>query len=148
MKLMNRLAIAAASLSFAFAAPVLAQSDPFIGGDYVEITGVKIDDGHYLDYATFLAGYYRDQEQYAISQGWQTAWEILGNVNRRAGEPDLFLIRRYKNIPDAAEGERRQAQIRAHVKQSDAQMEAASGNRAKFRHIQDNMLLQVLNLRK
>ena len=148
MKLMNRVAIAAASLTLAFASPVMAQSDPFIGGDFVEVTGVTIDDGHYLDYATFLAGYYKDQENYAISQGWQTSWEVLGNAHRRVGEPDLFLVRRYKSIPDAAENDRRLAQIRAHVKQSDTQMEAASGDRAKFRHIGSTTLLQVLTLRK
>ena len=148
MKLINRVAIAAASLTLAFTSPVMAQSDPFIGGDFVEVTGVTIDDGHYLDYATFLAGYYKDQEAYAVSQGWQTSWEILGNAHRRVGEPDLYLVRRYKSIPDAAESDRRQAQIRAHVKQSDTQMEAASGDRAKFRHVGSTTLLQVLTLRK
>ena len=148
MKMMYRVALAAASLTLAFATPAFAADDPFIGGDFVEVTGVTLDDGHYLDYATFLSGYYRAQEQYAISQGWQTSWEVLGNVHKRVGEPDLYLIRRYKNMVDGAEGDRRSAMIRDHVKLTDAQMEAASGDRAKFRHIQGTTLLQVLNLRK
>ena len=48
---------AAAALGLALATPAVAQNSPFIGGDYVEVTGVSIDDGHGLDYAQFLAGY-------------------------------------------------------------------------------------------
>ncbi len=137
----------AASLALAIPVVAWAQNDPFIGGDYVEVTGVSIDDGHSLDYATFLTGYYKAQEQYAISQGWQTSYEILANVNKRKGEPDLFLVRRYKSLPDGIEGDRRAAMIRKQVKQDDAQMAAASGDRAKFRHIDGTMLLQELKMR-
>lgn len=137
----------AASLALAVPATAWAQSDPFIGGDYVEVTGVSIDDGHYLDYATFLTGFYQAQEQYAVSQGWETSWEIMRNLNKRKGEPDLYLVRRYKNLPDGAEGDRRAAMVRAQVRMSDAQMAAASGDRAKFRHVESSMLLQVLKIR-
>ncbi len=141
-------AVLAASISLAFAAPAIALEDPFVGGDFVEVTGVTIDDGHYLDYANFLSGFYRAQEEYAISQGWQTSWEVLANVHKRAGEPDLDLIRRYKNVVDGNESDRRSAQMRDHVKMTDAQMEAASGDRAKFRHIQSTELLVEMKLRK
>ena len=137
----------AAALTLTVPATAWAQNDPFIGGDYVEVTGVSVDDGHNLDYARFLTGFYRAQEQYAISQGWETAWEIMRNVNKRKGEPDLFLVRRYKSLPDGAEGDRRAAMVREQVRMSDAEMAAASGDRAKFRHIESNMLLQVLRIR-
>ena len=140
-------ALGAITLAFALPQAAVAQDDPFVGGDYVEVTGVTVDDGHYSDYASFLAGYYKAQEQFAIKQGWQTAWEVLANVHKRAGEPDLYLVRRYRDLPDGAEGDKRAAQIRAEVKMSDAQMEAASGDRAKFRHIMGSQLLQVLKLR-
>ncbi len=138
---------AAAAVALSLSTPALAQNFPFVAGDYVEVTAVSIDDGHNLDYAQFLAGYFRAQEEYAKSQGWQTSFEILSNVDKRKGEPDLYLVRRFKNRPDGAESERRNAMIREHVKQSDAQMEAASGDRAKFRHIDGTQLLQVLNYR-
>jgi hypothetical protein len=140
-------ALGAVTLAFALPTAAAAQEDPFIGGDYVEVTGVKIDDGHYLDYASFLSGYYKAQEEFAIKQGWQTNWEVLANVHPREGEPDLYLVRRYRNLPDGVEGDKRAAQIRAQVKMSDAQMAAASGDRAKFRHIMSSQLLQVLKLR-
>ena len=149
MRTLRLAAFAAVTLAFAVPLPALAQSnDPFIGGDYVSVTGVSIDDGHYLDYANFLSGFYKAQEDYAVKQGWQTSYEILANVNRRKGEPDLYLMRRFRNIPDGAEGERRAKMIRDNVKMDDAQMEAASGERAKFRHVDSNMLLQELKWRK
>ena len=144
-----RLAATAAALALSFAAvPAAAQNDPFRGGDYVTVTAISIDDGHYLDYANFLAGFYRAQEDYAVKQGWQTSWEIMANVNPRKGEPDLYLLRRFKSMPDGAEGERRAQMIRDNVKMTDAQMEAASGDRAKFRHVDSTMLLQELKLKK
>jgi hypothetical protein len=148
MRTLRLAAFAAATLAFAAPLPAAAQNDPFIGGDYVSVTGVSIDDGHYLDYANFLSGFYKAQEDFAVKQGWQTSWEILSNVNGRKGEPDLYLVRRFKNIPDSAEGERRAAMLRSHVKMDDAQMEAASGDRAKFRHIEGSQLLQVMTWRK
>ncbi|MFC4294237.1 hypothetical protein ACFO0A_04105 [Novosphingobium tardum] len=148
MKHVRLVALGAISMLFASAVPAAAQNDPFMGGEFVDVTGVTLDDGHYLDYATFLSGYYKAQEEYAISQGWQTNWEILANVYKRKGEPDLYLIRRYKSIPSAAESDKRGQMIRDHVKMTDAQMEAASGDRAKFRHIEGSQLLQVLVPRK
>jgi hypothetical protein len=147
MKKLGLTALGAVALAFAFPPAAMAQDDPFIGGDYVDVTGVTIDDGHYLDYATFLAGYYKTQEEFAIAQGWQTGWELLANVHKRVGEPDLYLIRRYRDLPSGTEGDKRAAKIRAEVKMSDAQMQAASGDRAKFRHVMSSQLLQVLKLR-
>ena len=149
MRTLRLAAIAAVTLAFAAPLPALAQSnDPFIGGDYVSVTGVSVDDGHYMDYASFLSGYYKAQEDFAVKQGWQTSYEILANVNARKGEPDLYLVRRFKSMPDGAEGDRRSAMIRAQVKMDDAQMQAASGDRAKFRHIDSEMLLQEMKWRK
>ena len=131
MRTLKLAAFAAVTLAFATPLPAAAQNnDPFMGGDYVSVTGVSVDDGHYLDYANFLSGFYKAQEDFAIKQGWQTSYEILANVHRRKGEPDLYLVRRFRNMPDGAEGERRAAMVRSQVKMDDAQMEAASGDRA------------------
>jgi hypothetical protein len=144
MKARYLAAAAAFAVSSVAAAPLLAQDFPMRMGDYVEMTSVTLDDGHNLDYAQFLAGQWRDQEEFAKSQGWITGYEILANVNKRAGEPDLYLVVRYKSLPDAMEMEKREAVIKSHVRKSDAQMEAESGDRAKYRHVNGSQLLQVL----
>ncbi|MGN6497693.1 MAG: hypothetical protein ACTHKM_01200 [Tsuneonella sp.] len=147
MKTLGLAALGAAALAFAMPQMAAAQNSPFKGGDYVEVTGITVDDGHALDYENFLSGYYKAQEDFAVKQGWETSWEVLANVYKRQGEPDLYLIRRYKNLPDGAEGERRAAMIRDQVKMTDAQMQAASGDRAKFRHVGGTMLLQEMKMR-
>ena len=147
MKMLRRAAILAASLSLAFATPVLAQSDPMSGGEYVEVSSITIDDGHYLDYASHLASTWRANNEYAKSQGWISGYEVLANVNKRPGEPDLILVVRFKSLPDAAESERRGKMYRDHMKTTDAQMEAASAGRAKFRKVLGSQLWQVLNFK-
>nr|WP_315471615.1 hypothetical protein [uncultured Sphingorhabdus sp.] len=73
---------------------------------------------------------------------------MLQNVHKRPGEPDLYLIRRYKNLVDGAEFDRRAALVRDKVKMTEAQMQSASGDRAKFRQVQGTTLMQALKLRK
>lgn len=148
MKTIRRAAILAASLAFVFATPVMAQSDPTRPGEYVEVGSISIEDGHYLDYARFLADDWRKRQEFAKQQGWITGYEVLANVNPRPGEPNLILITRYKSMPDAAEDERRGEAMRAYVKQTDDQMAAASGERAKYRKQLGSQLWQVVEFRK
>lgn len=147
MKIVRRAAIVAASLAFVFATPIAAQNYPMTGGDYVEVASITVEDGHGLDYANYLASQWRANQEYAKSQGWITGYEVLANVNKRPGEADLILVVRYKSMPDGAEGERRDAQMRAHLKQTDAQLSAASGDRAKYRKVLGSTLWQVLNFK-
>jgi hypothetical protein len=147
MNLFRRAAIVASSLSLAFAAPALAQSNPMIGGEYLEVSSISIEDGHFLDYAKHLAGMWRAQQEYAKSQGWIVGYEVLSNVNARPGEPDLILVTRFKNFADPAEEDRRAKMYRDHVKQTDTQLQAASGERAKYRKVLGSQLWQVLNFR-
>lgn len=144
----RRAAVMAASLALAFATPAMAQSDPFVGGDYVDVASVTIDDGHYLDYATFLETKWRDEQEFALKQGWITGYEVLANTHKRPGEPDLILVTRYAAAPTGAESDRRNKLFLAHVSATDAAMEAASGDRAKYRHVIGSQQWQVLAFRK
>lgn len=145
MKIIRRAAILAASFSLSFAAPALAQEAPLTPGEYVEMTSVTIDDGHSLDYAKFLAGYWRAQQDFMKEQGWITSYELLANIHKRPGEADLYLVQRSKSMPDGAEIARRDQIMRDKMKMTEAQMEASSGERAKFRHVIGSSLMQVLN---
>jgi hypothetical protein len=144
---MKAMSLMGAGAVLALATPALAQNYPLVEGDYVEVTSVTVDDGHGLDYATFLATQWKAQEEFAKAQGWITGYEILSNVYKRAGEADLLLVINYKLLPDATELAHREQVIRDHMKQTDAQMEASSGDRAKYRHVIGSQLLQVMNFR-
>ena len=113
----------------------------------MQVASITIDDGHYLDYANYLAAQWRSEQEFAKAQGWINGYEVLANVNKRPGEPDLILVTRRKALADGAEGERRSKLFMAHAKATDAQMEAASGERAKYRKVLGSQLWQVLNFR-
>ena len=67
--------------------PAAAQDLPLVGGDYWDVTGIKIDDGHFADYADFLVSDSRKQNEYAKSKGWIKAYYILSNNNARRMNP-------------------------------------------------------------
>lgn len=143
---MRALKLAAfAAVSLAFTAPFAAQAQsawPTKPAEYVEVSGIEVDDGHGLDYANHLAGQWRKGQDYAMQQGWITGYEILTNEHARDGEPDIYLLTRFTNFADSAEGERRDAMYLKHMTATTAQMQAASGDRAKYRKQKGSMLLR------
>lgn len=149
MKIIRNAAFAAASLCLAFAAPLQAQDAyPLDDGDFVEISAIQIDDGHSLDYAQHVAGMWRKGQEYAKSQGWITSYEVMGNMYPRKGEPDVYLIVRFANFATAAENVKRDAAYRAYMQRSIAQLEAETGDRAKYRKLAGSMLLRELRFKK
>lgn len=149
MKTFGIAALGAAAL--AFAVPAAAQSAdpyPFDGGDYVEVTGIDISDGSALKYANWLAGEWRANEDYFVQQGWNTSYEILANEHPREGEPDLYLIRRFKSFVDNAEGERRRQVMAARYKRTEEKLQEESAGRATLRTVKSTMLLRELDWKK
>lgn len=128
----------------AFAVPATAQEIPVVGGDYWDVTSVKIDDGHFGDYADFLAGQFRRQNEFAKSKGWIKAYYIFSNNNNRADEPDLYLVTVSDRIPTPAEVIARNKEMNAFMATDDRKQLAGSGQRATYRHITGDMLLQQL----
>ena len=82
------------------------------------------------------------------SKGWIKASYILSNVNKRVGEPDLYLVTIADRPTTPAEDEERAKEINAHLQSSARQSDAQSGERAKDRKLGGNMLLQELVYRK
>ncbi len=123
------------------------EEPPFIGGDYWEVTGIKIADGAGLKYARWLAGEWRKNSEFAQSQGWIKDFIVISNVHPRADEPDLYLIRVFENMATVAEGEKRREKYMAWAKKSMDKMAAESGNRAEYRTVMSTSLLQHMKFR-
>ena len=124
--------------------PAAAQELPLVGGDYWDVTSVKIDDGHFADYADFLVSDSRKQNEYAKSKGWIKAYYILSNNNNRKDEPDLYLVTVSDRMATPAEQIARNKEMNAYLKSDDRKQLAGSGQRAVYRHITGDMLLQQL----
>ena len=126
--------------------PVAAQDLPLVGGDYWDVTSVKIDDGHFADYADFLVSDSRKQNEYAKSKGWIKAYYILSNNNPRKDEPDLYLVTVSDRMPTPSEQIARNKEMNTYLQSDDRKQIAGSGHRATYRHITGDMLLQQMVL--
>jgi hypothetical protein len=133
--------------AFLASAGAFADEWPLVPGNFWDVTGVEIKDGGGLQYATFLATEWRANQEFAKSQGWIKDYMILANSYPRQGEPDLYLISITEQIASGAESQKRQAAYMAWRKKTLAQMQTESGNRAAFRDVLSDALLQELKFR-
>jgi hypothetical protein len=150
MKNLTRIAVLAWSLGVAtvlVSAPALADKYPLVGGDYWEVTGIHIKDGGSLGYATFLAGEWRENQEFAKSKGWIKGYTVLANPYPREGEPDLYLITVTDRLVTGAEGDKRADEYMEWRKKTISQMDKESGNRLEIREVGSNSLLQELKFR-
>lgn len=144
-KTMFILALGASSMMMASGA--LAQEWPLAPGDYWEVTGIDIKDGGGLKYAEWLASEWRENLEFSKSQGWIKDFMILSNVHARSDEPDLYLVTVTESLVSAAEGRERMQEYMAWRKKTLEQMVSESGNRAEYREVMSESLLQVLSFR-
>ncbi len=143
--------VALGAASLLCASPALSQEKdpyPFDPGEYVEVTGIDLDDGADLKYANWLAGEWRTNEDFAVSQGWLNSYEILVNTHPRVGEPDLYLIRRFPRFVDNAEGERRRQIMSQRYRRTEEKLQEESAGRADFRTVLSTTLLRKLEWKK
>ena len=130
--------------TYAFAVPAAAQDYPLKGGNFWNVAEITIDDGHAGDYADHLAGAYRKNIDFSKSKGWMKNSYILSNVNKRAGEPDLYLVTISDHVTTPAEDEAREKELNAFLATTTRDQDKQSGVRAKYRKLGGNMLLQEL----
>ena len=138
------LLVALCATTIAFAGPAAAQDYPLKGGNFWTVAEITIDDGHFADYADHLAGVYRKSIDFSKSKGWVKDSYILSNVNKRAGEPDLYLVTISDHVTTPAEDEAREKEFNAFLATTARDQDKQSGVRAKYRKLGGNMLLQEL----
>jgi hypothetical protein len=135
-------AVVAATMLWPVSVP--AQELPLKSGDFWDVGSITVDDGHMGDYADFLASQYRKNMEFQKSKGWIKNYYILANVNKRAGEPDLYLVTVFDHMTTPAEDIQREKDMNAFLKQTTRQGMAGSGQRASYRHLGSDMLLQQM----
>ena len=133
--------------SVVFATSAVADEWPFVQGDYWEVTGIDIKDGGGWKYANWLATEWRKNAEFAKSKGWIKDYMVIANVHNRADEADIYLIQVVEDVPSGAEGEKRQKEWIEWREQTIESMVDQSGDRAEYRTVMNNSLLQVLNFR-
>jgi len=142
------LVLALGASSMLLASGANAQEWPLEQGDYWEVTGIDLKDGGALKYANWLASEWRENLEFSKSKGWIKDYMILSNVHARSDEPDLYLIRVRESIVSGAVSKKRGEEYRAWRKKTLEQMQSESGNRAEYREVMSDSLLQELTFRK
>lgn len=149
MKRFTRIVLAASALALATPQAAVAQDQyPLKGAEWVEITGISLEDGGGLTYANWLAGEWRKRMDYAVKQGWIQSYEIWSNTYSRKNESDLWLITRFAEFESDDEFEARNRQMREYMQRSISQLESESGDRAKYRTVDSEILAKRLVWRK
>ena len=136
--------MALGAASMVMAAGASAQEWPLQNGDYWDVAGIHLKDGGSLKYAQWLASEWRENQEFAKSKGWIKGYKIMSNAYPRAGEPDIYLVTISESIVSGAEGRKRAEEYRAWKKKSITQMVEESGNRAEYREVMSNSLLQEM----
>ena len=140
---MKKFALAAlGAVAISLAMPAVAQDYPLKAGDYWVVQRVKVDDGHGIDYAEYLAGTWRKSMDWQVSKGYIKGYRILDNVNPRDGEADTLLVTIFDRMPTNAESEARNTAVNAYLATTDKAQAAASGERAKYRKRAGSTLYQ------
>ena len=150
MKLMKNMMMATAVMIASpvmLATPAVADEFPLVAGDYTTMTGIYLEDGGTTAYATYLASEWKKNQDFAKSKGWISDYKIYFNVDSRDGEPTMYLTQTFPSWPSGAEIEKRSKEWEAFDKRTNAQLDAASGNRAKFRKVTGSMTLQEAKIR-
>jgi hypothetical protein len=124
--------------------PATGQELPLKSGNFWDVGAVTIDDGHFAQYADYLATQYRKNMEFQKSKGWIKDYHIFANVNKRAGEPDLYLVTVFDHVTTPAEDIQREKEINAFLAQNTREQIAGSGQRATYRHLGSDMLLQEM----
>ena len=71
MKSLTKSVLAAGALLVAMPQAAVAQDQyPLKGAEWIEVTGISLEDGGGLQYANWLASEWRKRMDYAVSQGW------------------------------------------------------------------------------
>jgi hypothetical protein len=135
-------ALGAGTILWSVSAP--AQELPLKSGEYWDVAAITVDDGHQGDYADYLAANWRKQQEFAKSKGWIKGYHILSNINARDGEPDLYLVTVFDHMTTPAEEIQREKDINAFMTQTTRQGLAGSAQRASYRHLKGDMLLQEM----
>jgi hypothetical protein len=138
----NMMIAALCAGSMVLSVPAAAQELPLKAGDFWDVGSITIDDGHFGDYADYLAGQYRKNMEFQKSKGWIKDYYILANVNKRSDEPDLYLVTVLDHVTTPAEGIAREKEMNAFLQQTTRQSIAGSGQRATYLHLGSDMLLQ------
>lgn len=142
------LGAACAAALVCLAAPAQAQSDShYTPGPLWYITGVHVEDGQFENYMDWLSNQFRKEHEYGIKEGVELSYHVLAVNQKRAGDPDLYLVFTSKDYMTTAQQLAFEKKLNAMMNEDRRVSEANAAKRGPMRKIISNMELQELVLK-
>ena len=145
---LNLLRISAMAALIAGASAAVAQSDSrYQPGPLWYVTAVHVEDGQFENYMDFLATHFKKEHEFGIKEGVELSYHVLAVNNRRANEPDLYLVWTTKDYLTTAQQLAYEAKINAFLKEDRRTSETGAAKRAPMRKIIETTEMQELILK-
>jgi len=141
---MRKFLIGAATLAMLFGSPALAQQSSMKPGPMWTAARIMVEDGQMQNYMDYLTKTWMANQDYSKKQGWLLEYHVLQSVNPRDGEPNIVLISRFRDMPSAAESDRRNELINQRMQQDAHSAAAASGARNTMRKQMGSVLYREM----
>ena len=141
--------IAAALLALAaFAAPAFAQDRVWSEGPVTNVTAVKIVDGQWDNYMTFLQKNWKGVMEESKKAGYVLDYKVYSAQAHNPQEADLYLVVTYPNMAMLDGMMEKMEPIQKKVTQMNyREAEEASGKRVVMRTLLGEELLREINLK-
>lgn len=140
-------AVVAAALTLSWPAQVQAGDAPFTYGDYWEVDEVTVTYGEGEAYLTHLAGRWKSSQDFAKQRGFIKDYSVLINAHPRAGEPNLYLVTVYADLPSRAQEERIDAAYDEWMATQPALSDEAKAELARIRSITGSAFLRQVDFK-
>ena len=138
----------AGALMMASVTPALAQADSkYTIGPLWYMTAVQVEDGQFENYMDFLADRFKKSHEFGIKEGVELAYHVLSVNEKRAGEPDLYLVWTSKDYLTVPEQLAFEAKINKFLNEDRRTGEAGAAKRLPMRKIIGDMELRELVLK-
>jgi len=133
------------SLLLLVVAPSLAQDRPYREGPVVIVTSVKVVDGQFENYLSYLAANWRPVMDASKKAGLVSDFQVYGAQAHNPSEPDLYLVVTYPNMAAFDGLTEKMEPIMEKVTRMDyRQADEASGKRTVMRNILGEMMVREL----
>jgi hypothetical protein len=125
----------------------VAEDLPYKEGTVSEVSAIKVKEGHFLDYMTYLDTSYKQIMDEAKKQGLIVSYQVYVARPKSPQEPDLYLLIEYANHAALDGLEAKMMAIDAKVFGSSKQAEQKDAERESIRTVLGSEIVQQLKLK-
>ena len=140
-------AIAAFALFASTSIAALADDHAYTEGSVVNVSRIKVLDGHFDDYMKYLDTTWKASQEAAKKAGYIVSYQVVACEARGPDDPDLLLIITYKNWAALDGALAKGDEIAKKVEGSLAAANASFIDRGKIRRVLGSETVQILDLK-